>query len=131
MVRKVARRRKHLFNCINARHQEGRVCNYYFESKLVRYLLLSLLYLLFGKEWSISNFHARQKQYGTHRNRVRYVGTKTVIFTPEGRGYCLYNGLQGEASSEKDAFFRLQLYENVGILLVEEYKRKTQISGNF
>ena len=79
----------------------------------------------------MTNFNARQKQYGTHRNRVIYVGTKTVIFTPRGRGYCLYNVLQGEASSERDTFFRLQLYENVGILLVEEYKRKIQISGNF
>ena len=76
----------------------------------------------------MTNFYARQKQYGAHRNRVRYVGTKTVIFTPEGREYCLYNGLQGKASSERDNFFRLQLYENVGILLVEEYKRKIQIS---
>lgn len=76
------------------------------------------------------NFHARQEQRGTHRNRVRYVGTKTVIFTAEGRGYCLCNGLQGEASSERDTFFRLQLYENLGILLFEEYKRKIQISGN-
>ena len=37
----------------------------------------------------MTNFNARQKQYGTHRNRVRYVGTKTVIFTP-GEGDTAY-----------------------------------------
>ena len=34
-----------------------------------------------------------------------------------------YNGLYGEAPPEKDTFFRLQVYERVGISQVEVYKR--------
>ena len=34
-----------------------------------------------------------------------------------------YNGLYGEALSERGTFFRLQVYERVGISLVEVYKR--------
>ena len=34
-----------------------------------------------------------------------------------------YNGLYGEVPPERDTFFRLQVYERVGILLVEEYER--------
>ena len=34
-----------------------------------------------------------------------------------------YNGLYGEALPERVIFFRLQVYERVGILLVEVYKR--------
>ena len=36
-----------------------------------------------------------------------------------GGGYSLY----GEAPSERGLFFRLQVYERVGISLVEVYKR--------
>ena len=39
-----------------------------------------------------------------------------------GRGGTLYNGLYGEAPPERGTFFRLQVYERVGILLVEERK---------
>ena len=34
-----------------------------------------------------------------------------------------YRDLYGEAPPEKGTFFRLQVYERVGILLVEVYKR--------
>ena len=34
-----------------------------------------------------------------------------------------YNGLYGEALPKRDIFFRLQVYERVGISLVEVYKR--------
>ena len=40
-----------------------------------------------------------------------------------GVGSTLYNGLYGEVPPEGDTFFRLQVYERVGILLVEEYER--------
>ena len=35
----------------------------------------------------------------------------------------LYDGLYGEAFPERRIFFRLQVYERLGILLVEVYKR--------
>ena len=34
-----------------------------------------------------------------------------------------YDGLYGEAPPERGIFFRLQVYERVGILLVEVYER--------
>ena len=34
-----------------------------------------------------------------------------------------YNGLYGEALPERGTFFKLQVYERVGISLVEVYKR--------
>ena len=34
-----------------------------------------------------------------------------------------YNGLYGEAPPERDTFFKLQVYERVGISLVEVYER--------
>ena len=34
-----------------------------------------------------------------------------------------YNGLYGEAPPERGTFFRLQVYERVGISQVEVYKR--------
>ena len=40
-----------------------------------------------------------------------------------GEGGTPHNGLCGEALSERDVFFRLQVYERVEILLVEVYKR--------
>ena len=39
------------------------------------------------------------------------------------RGGTPYNGLYGEAPPEKGTVFRLQVYERVGILLVEVYER--------
>ena len=40
------------------------------------------------------------------------------------KGGTPYDGLYGEAPPERDTFFfRLQVYERVGILLVEVYKR--------
>ena len=42
---------------------------------------------------------------------------------PRGGGGTPYDGLYGEASPERGIFFRLQIYENAGILLVEVYKR--------
>ena len=39
-----------------------------------------------------------------------------------GGGDNQYNGLYGEAPPERGTFFRLQVYERVGILLVEVYE---------
>ena len=39
------------------------------------------------------------------------------------RGYTPYDGLYGEALSERGTFFRLQVYEKVGISPVEVYER--------
>ena len=51
-------------------------------------------------------------------------------FYPGGGG-TPYDGLYGEAPPERAIFFRLQVYERVGISLVEEYKRvgKSVIKG--
>ena len=40
-----------------------------------------------------------------------------------GGGGTPYDGLYGEAPPERGIFFRLQVYERVGISLVEVYKR--------
>ena len=40
-----------------------------------------------------------------------------------GGGCTPYNGLYGEAPPERGTFFRLQVYERVGILLVVVYER--------
>ena len=42
---------------------------------------------------------------------------------PAGGGGTPYDGLYGEAPPERGIFFRLQVYERVGISLVEVYKR--------
>ena len=45
---------------------------------------------------------------------------------PGGRGRgggTPYDGLHGEASPKRGIFFRIQVYEKVGISLVEVYKR--------
>ena len=34
-----------------------------------------------------------------------------------------YDGLYGEAPLKRDIYFRLQVYERIGILLVEVYER--------
>ena len=50
----------------------------------------------------------------------------TVFIRPgarEGWGGTPYNGLYGEAPPERGTFFRLQVYERVGISQVEIYKR--------
>ena len=39
-----------------------------------------------------------------------------------------YNGLYGEAPPERGTFFRLQVYERVGIFLVEVYERVGNLS---
>ena len=39
-----------------------------------------------------------------------------------GGGDTQYNGVYGEAPPERGTFFRLQVYERVGILLVEVYE---------
>ena len=47
-------------------------------------------------------------------------------------GYSQYNGLYGEAPPERGVFFRLQVYERVGVLLVvEAYERvgKSRLGG--
>ena len=40
-----------------------------------------------------------------------------------GGGGTPYNGLYGAFPPERDTFFRLQVYERVGIFLVEVYER--------
>ena len=42
---------------------------------------------------------------------------------PPGKGGTPYNGLYGEAPPKRGIFFRLQVYERVGISLVEVYER--------
>ena len=42
---------------------------------------------------------------------------------PRGGGVTPYNGLYGEAPSERGTFFRLQVYKRVGISQVEVHKR--------
>ena len=46
-----------------------------------------------------------------------------VGLLPGGGGGTPYNGLYGEVPPERSTFFWLQLYERVGILLVEVYER--------
>jgi len=41
----------------------------------------------------------------------------------KARGGTPYNGLYGEAPPERGTFFRLQVYERVGISRVEVYER--------
>ena len=46
-------------------------------------------------------------------------------------GDTLYNGLYGEAPPERGSFFRLQIYERVGIPFVKVYckRARVRISG--
>ena len=44
-----------------------------------------------------------------------------------GVGETPYNGLYGEAPPERGIFFRLQVYERVGISLDEVYKRASAL----
>ena len=46
-----------------------------------------------------------------------------VLLTRGGGGGTLNVGPYGEASPERETFFRLQVYERVGISLVDLYKR--------
>ena len=46
-----------------------------------------------------------------------------VGILPGGGGGTPYNGLYGEVPPERGTFFWLQVYERVGILLVEVYER--------
>ena len=45
-----------------------------------------------------------------------------------GGGGNPYDGLYGEARRKRGTFFRLQVYERVGILLVEVYERPVEKS---
>ena len=50
--------------------------------------------------------------------------SNTFFAISRGGGGCSpYNGLYGEAPPERGTFFRLQVYERVGILLVVVYER--------
>ena len=55
---------------------------------------------------------------GHHVLLLSYLWSSVPVGTP-------YNGLYmyGEAPPKRGIFFRLQVYERVGILLVEEYER--------
>ena len=46
-----------------------------------------------------------------------------LSFKDHALGGTSYNGLYGEAPPERGTFFRFQVYERVGISLVEVYKR--------
>ena len=46
-----------------------------------------------------------------------------LSFKDHALGGTFYNGLYGEAPPERGTFFRFQVYERVGISLVEVYKR--------
>ena len=48
-----------------------------------------------------------------------------LVFNP---GRDSYDGLYGEALPKRGTFFRLQVYERVGILLVEVYERPVEKS---
>ena len=49
--------------------------------------------------------------------------SNTFFAISRGGGCTPYNGLYGEAPPERGTFFRLQVYERVGILLVVVYER--------
>ena len=55
----------------------------------------------------------------------------TLKKTRTGGGDTLYNGLYGEAPPERGSFFRLQIYERVGIPFVKVYCKRARgrISG--
>ena len=46
-----------------------------------------------------------------------------ILTRSGGGGATPYNGLYGEASPERGTIFRLQVYERVGISLVEVFER--------
>ena len=46
-----------------------------------------------------------------------------LLFPPGEGGGTPYNGLYGEAPPERGNFFRLQLYERVGVSRAEVYER--------
>ena len=50
-------------------------------------------------------------------------GLDILLSSRGGGGGTPYNGLYGEAPPERGTFFRLQVYERVGISQVEVYKR--------
>ena len=52
-----------------------------------------------------------------------------IVRTPSP-GETTYNGLYGEAPPERGIFFRMQVYERVGISFVEVYKKGREI-GHF
>ena len=54
------------------------------------------------------------------------MGTSDAV--ARGGGGIPYNGLYGEAKPEGGTFFRLQVYERVGILLVEIYERVCEMA---
>ena len=49
--------------------------------------------------------------------------TKSVVRFPSGGRGIPQNGLYAEAPPKKGTFFRLQVYERIGILLLEVYER--------
>ena len=53
-----------------------------------------------------------------------YIYLSDLIITPKrGEGSTPYNGLSWVAPPERGTFFRLQVYERVGITLVEVYMK--------
>ena len=65
----------------------------------------------------MTNFHAQRKRYGTHRNRVRYVGY------PREGGTAYTMAFHGRLRLKGVPFSGIhRLYKNVGISPVEVYK---------
>ena len=73
------------------------------------------------KETQICQFTVKsvKRRMKGPRQKVNY----RVIWTQEEGGGTPYNGPYGEAPPERGTFFRPQVYEGVGILLVEVYER--------
>ena len=61
----------------------------------------------------------REKYFVNHSSSIVLI--LSFYFVPGGCTLC--NDLYGEAPPEKGTFFRLQVHERVGILLVEVYER--------
>ena len=56
-------------------------------------------------------------------NKTNQDSLKCYSCLPGGGGGTPYNGLYGEAPPERGTFFRLQVYNTVGISQAEVYKR--------
>ena len=57
------------------------------------------------------------------QNPVYFEVLHSFVRFGSGGGGAPYNGLYGEASPKRGTFFRVQVYERVGILPVQVYER--------
>ena len=74
--------------------------------------------LKFYKKSFISSSNIQRIQ----QNPVYFEVLHSVVRFGSGGGDTPYNGLYGEAPPERGTFFRLQVYERVGISPVEVYE---------